>query len=82
VKLLQHNIKTGYLYGPFKGKDPFQKMKACDANMLWLHYSLIDNKTAEKGIDLFAWTVNNIDIAKELKNLGISGLVTDIPKII
>lgn len=82
VKALLPEINTGYLYGPFKGKDPLRKMKACDANMLWLHHSLINKEIIEKGVNIYAWTVNDLDTAIRLKNIGISGLVTDIPNII
>lgn len=33
----------------------------------------------EKGLNLLAWTVNDIDRAVELKRLGVQGIVTDHP---
>ena len=37
--------------------------------------------THQAGLDISVWTVNDIDRAKKLRDLGIQGLITDFPKI-
>lgn len=33
----------------------------------------------EAGMELFVWTVNDIEIAKRMKEIGVAGITTDIP---
>lgn len=37
--------------------------------------------TQQAGLDISVWTVNDVDRAKELRDLGIHGLITDFPKM-
>ena len=50
---------------------------------LGMYYPLISRKTIKrlhnKKIDVFAWTVNDINKGIELEKLGLDGLITDYP---
>ncbi|MGE8542617.1 MAG: glycerophosphodiester phosphodiesterase, partial [Acinetobacter sp.] len=37
--------------------------------------------TQKAGLKISVWTVNDIDRAKQLRDLGIDGLITDFPKL-
>ncbi len=37
--------------------------------------------TQQANLNISVWTVNDIERAKELKDLGINGLITDFPKL-
>ncbi|NHC03498.1 glycerophosphodiester phosphodiesterase [Acinetobacter sp. 187] len=37
--------------------------------------------TLEQGLNVSVWTVNEIERAKQLRDLGIQGLITDFPKM-
>lgn len=37
--------------------------------------------TQKAGLEISVWTVNDIDRAKQLRDLGIHGLITDFPKM-
>jgi glycerophosphoryl diester phosphodiesterase len=47
------------------------------------HYSLVNAKLIQlchkQGIKVIPWTVNDANKMKELKNMGVDGLITDYP---
>ncbi|MEK7740933.1 MAG: glycerophosphodiester phosphodiesterase family protein, partial [Pseudomonadota bacterium] len=38
-------------------------------------------ETRNKSLGISVWTVNDIERAKHLRDLGINGLITDFPKM-
>jgi len=56
--------------------------RLCDAVML--HHPLVsaDTVAAAGGAELFAWTVNRPDDIRRLSALGVSGIVTDDPRLL
>lgn len=78
IKELDKNIITGYLYGPVMWKDPSKLCSLCFADSLWLHYSLITTSLVSSSkIPVYAWTVNDMDVARQLRNIGVHGIVSD-----
>ena len=51
-----------------------------------LHFQAIDAQTVTAlhaaGLQIFAWTVNDVAEAKRLSDLGVDGLITDVPETI
>lgn len=78
IKTLKPEILTGLLCGPIVWRDPIIKCESCFADSLWLHYSLVNDTMMSKSfLPIFVWTVNSMDIAFSMKNLGVAGIVSD-----
>lgn len=84
IKALCPRIRTGYIYGPLWIKNPFPRVRACGADMLWLHHSLVTNSLITKhgGVPIYAWTANDELTIKRLQSAGVSGIITDIPEFL
>lgn len=64
-------------------KTTLEKVKADGLDGVDLHYSLVTpglmNIALNLGLEVHAWTVNDLEKAKELHKIGISSITTDIP---
>lgn len=79
------NNKAFWLSSSFKeeAKSVLSKVKndgldGVDLNFRMLNKELIDIATA-MGLEVHAWTVNDLDKAKELRAMGVKSITTDIP---
>ncbi len=83
LRSLNETIPLGYLMAPeqslFLRSGFLMPMIRPDA--IHPHHSMITQELVEvahqKGLCVFAWTVNDISRAHELKSLGVNGLITD-----
>lgn len=75
-------VAHGYVAERF-GYSPIGTCRQLHCHYLVANYRLITDKlvsAAEKqGIEVSAWTVNNLTEARRLVNLGIHSIITDIP---
>ena len=64
----------------------FETAARINAKGVALHFSAIIAESAaalnDAKLQIFAWTVNDPDEAKRLDNMGIEGLITDVPETI
>lgn len=87
--LHQHypQIKTAYLFEPPSDKSFAERLK--DLGFIPTIYSpdetlvtaLLVKQCKELGIKLIPWTVNNVNRMKELKQLGVDGMISDYPNL-
>ena len=81
------NIKTAYLFEPPSGKPFAERLK--ELGFLPTIYSpdhttvtpLLVKQCKELGIQLIPWTVNDIARMKELKQMGVNGMISDFPNL-
>ncbi len=70
-------LSTSYLI------DAVAAMRAADARDLWQHWSMIDAALVDAvhaaGGRVIVWTVNDVELARDLAALGVDGLCTDLP---
>jgi glycerophosphoryl diester phosphodiesterase len=56
------------------------------ASALTLNHRVVTRRTVERchalGVAVFAWTVNDAEIARRLDDLGVDGVITDDPRIL
>lgn len=75
-------IPRGYV-GEFGYLQPMRKVNALGCQWLIAHYSLIDRrlmrKARERNIRVSAWTVNDLNQAERLVELGVDSIITDFP---
>lgn len=75
VKQLSNKIRTGYVQGRITDTSD-EKF-----DMLWLKYTLISRdivlSNIEKGVRVFAWTVNDAKDIETLISMGVQGIVSD-----
>ena len=82
VKTKNAAISTGYLFGPFQGWGHVVN-RAMDvrADSLWIYHTLINDKVMrdaeKKGIHVIAWTVNKEKVVRNMKTIGVHGIVSD-----
>jgi glycerophosphoryl diester phosphodiesterase len=71
-------LRTGYVHG----KSSTASVDDCGADMLWMDHSMISadivQKHREKGVEVFAWTVNDTDSLQRMKRLGVHGIASDV----
>lgn len=73
--LIEHDVK-------FKAIDQALSLGCCQIGwMNPLATAEIIKATQAVKLDISVWTVNDVERAKELKDLGITGLITDVPKL-
>lgn len=60
------------------------QLREINASGIALRHRLIDKRVIEffrkHGLPVFAWTVNRLPNAKWLADMGVSGLITDLPR--
>jgi glycerophosphoryl diester phosphodiesterase len=63
--------------------DPVSPMVATGSNVLWQEWHLIDapltNAIHRAGGEIFAWTVNDVESARELERLGVDAICGNWP---
>lgn len=72
--LIEHDVK-------FKAIDQALALGCCQIG--WMNPLATDEiikATQNMQLEISVWTVNDIERAKQLKDLGVNGLITDIPK--
>lgn len=73
--LIEHDIK-------FKAIDQALALGCCQIGwMNLLATEEIIKSTQNLGLGISVWTVNDVERAKQLKNLGVNGLITDVPQL-
>ncbi len=73
--LIEHDVK-------FKAIDQALDLGCCQIG--WMNPLATDEMikaTQSVKLDISVWTVNDVERAKQLKDLGITGLITDVPKL-
>lgn len=73
--LIEHDVK-------FKAIDQALSLGCCQIG--WMNPLATDEiikATQAVKLDISVWTVNDVERAKQLKDLGITGLITDVPKL-
>ncbi len=92
IKDIDENCKTGFLYSPDKpitykrvlGHEiDFAKSIGADAihpHKMYVKKSLVDS-AHENGIMVNPWTVNKEKDIKKLVELGVDGVITDVPNV-
>lgn len=81
VRALDNNIKIGLLTRDFNIKQPLQ-LNAYSLNIS--HKKItpqIINACKEFKIKVLVYTVNDISLAKKLKDMGVDGIFTDYPNL-
>lgn len=90
VKEFNKNCRTGYLC-PSIGNivknifiSPLKKAKEISADAVIPQSSYIGKRFIKKahsaGLNVYAWTVNKKNLAVKLINMGVDGIITDVPK--
>jgi len=83
IRELSPGLPTGLLFGRRSWLDVMRHAVANGHSAIHPHESIIDDHLVQTahaaGIDVNAWTVNDVERALELAALGIDGLITDIP---
>lgn len=73
--LIEHDVK-------FKAIDQALSLGCCQIGwMNPLATKEIIKATQDVKLNVSVWTVNDVERAKQLKDLGITGLITDVPKL-
>lgn len=79
------NNKAFWLSGKFPDgiKSTLEKVKADGLDGVDLKYSIVTAEVmqiaSDLGLEVHVWTVNDLDKAKELEQLGVASITTDIP---
>ncbi len=92
IKDLDENCKTGFLYSPDKPITYKRVLgravdfaKSIDADALHPHQMFVTKELIEKahenGIMINPWTVNKEKDIKKLVEMGVDGVITDVPNI-
>lgn len=84
VKELEPDLKTGLIL--FASVDPLGAARKCGADAVAPFRWFITRKLAERaraaGMYLFTWTVDEKERAERLRDMGVSGIVTNRPDLI
>lgn len=84
VKELEPGLKTGLIL--FASADPLRSAGMCGADAVAPFRWFITRRLAERaraaGIYLFTWTVDEKERAERLREMGVSGIVTNRPDLI
>ena len=80
-------IKTAYLFEPPSDKSFAERLK--ELGFIPTIYSpdhttvtaLLVKQCKELGIKLIPWTINDLDRMKELKQMGVDGMISDFPDL-
>lgn len=81
-KVANPTIPHGFVAERF-GYSPIGACRQLHCHYLVANYRIITDKLVaaahEQGIEVSAWTVNNVNEARRLANLGIHSIITDLP---
>lgn len=84
VKELEPVLKTGLIL--FASTDPLRIARMCGADAVapfrWFITKNLADRARDAGIYLFTWTVDDRDKAMRLREMGVSGIVTNRPDLI
>jgi len=84
VKELEPDLKTGLIL--FASVDPLGAARKCGADAVAPFRWFITRKLAERaraaGMYLFTWTVDEKERAERLRDMGVSGIVTNRPDLV
>lgn len=84
IKKLEPKVKTGLIM--FASLDPIRLAKNCGADVVapfrWFITDSLVKRAKENGLYTFTWTVDDTVKAQQLKDKGVSGIVTNKPDVI
>lgn len=84
VKELEPVLKTGLIL--FASVDPLRIARRCGADAVapfrWFITRGLADRARDAGIHLFTWTVDDKDKAVSMREMGVSGIVTNRPDLI
>jgi glycerophosphoryl diester phosphodiesterase len=84
VKEREPVLKTGLIL--FASADPLRIARICRADAVapfrWFITKSLADRARDAGIYLFTWTVDDKDKAMRLREMGVSGVVTNKPDLI
>jgi glycerophosphoryl diester phosphodiesterase len=87
LKLNYPTVKTSLLYEPIVKKSLSQQVTELgfvpdiySPDYITVDASLV-NECKNKSIQLIPWTVNDLEIMKHLKQLGVNGVISDYPNL-
>ncbi len=73
-------------YNPFKCYSKLKESLHFKPYAFGLNYKIITqkfiNKSHKENIEVFAWTVNDLKMSKELIKIGVDAIITDYPNLI
>ncbi len=82
IKQINPNIRTG-LVAEARFPNPVKKAKHLGCHHLCCRWTIASTKTIadakREGLDVSAWTVNRIQDATHLKQIGVDSIITDFP---
>jgi len=82
---LNPNVRTGVIVSsqPISPARLALDAKAC---AIFQKYTYLDRKIVdeahEQGLDIYAWTVDNVESATRLASIGVDGIVTNRPRLL
>lgn len=85
---VMRRVPLGFLYEPDTFAKTGELMEGLDLSCeAWHpHYSMINaaymRRAEDEGVRVNTWTVNEPEVAVELRDLGVNGIVTDHPDVI
>lgn len=83
IRELFPQLPTGLLFGRGSWLEVMRQAVANGHSAIHPHESIIDDRVVRTahaaGVEVNAWTVNDVERALELAALGIDGLITDVP---
>ncbi len=80
-------IKTAMLIEDFDKRSFLEQLNSLGFNptIYSPHYSLVNkilvNECQQKNIEIIPWTVNDLQKMKELKKIGVHGIISDFPDL-
>lgn len=84
IKTLDPKIRTGLIM--FASVDPVSLAEKCGADAVapfrWFITKGLVEKARRRGLYTFTWTVDDDDKARALRDLGVTGIVTNRPDIL
>jgi glycerophosphoryl diester phosphodiesterase len=84
VKELEQRLKTGLIL--FASADPLRDAKECGADAVapfrWFITRGLAERARDAGMYLFTWTVDARHSAETLRQIGVSGIVTNKPDLL
>jgi glycerophosphoryl diester phosphodiesterase len=74
--------RVGLLWLPELG-EIWPLLDTLDARSLHLHWTLVSEEVVQhahsRGVDVLAWTVNDVDTMRALVRMGVDGIMSDFP---
>ena len=82
VGTMDAGIARGYV-AQYRYQQPLRRSRALGCQWLIANYRLLNQRLVDKatrhGIKISVWTVNDLDKAKRLRELGVNSVITDYP---